>query len=97
MSFLLFKQLNLLIFIYLSIYRYFRGQEVGRVRATDSDGNFITYSLVSGDTNRYFIDNSGVIYVTESLIGNNDNRDSLIVMASDSGNPPRNATASVSL
>ena len=75
--------------------RYFRGQEVGRVQAIDSDGGFLSYSLISGDTNRYFIDNSGAIYLTESLIGTNDNRDGLIVMASDSGTPPRNANISV--
>ena len=70
---------------------------MGAVKATDAESSFVTYNLIGGDTNRYFILNSGMIYVGQSLKGVNDNRDELIVRATDTGIPSRSTNATVSI
>lgn len=68
---------------------------MGRVSANDAESDVLSYSLIGGDTDKYFILNSGVIHVSVSLIALGDSRDELVVMATDSGTPSRNATATV--
>ena len=76
--------------------RYFTGQEIGRVSATDVDGDSVTYSILQGNFQRYFVHGStGVIYLIKSLLGTNLNQDSLVIQATDSGIPGRTRNASV--
>lgn len=73
------------------------GEEVGRVDATDRDNHFIVYSMVGGNTDRYYIDSSsGVIYLSQSLRGINVDKESLIIEATDSGTPSRSTNVTVS-
>lgn len=64
--------------------------------ATDKDGDFVTYRIVSGDVDRYFIDSSGIIYLIHSLRGTRDDSNRLIVTATDTGSPSRSRNATVS-
>lgn len=77
--------------------RYQFGAEVGRIEATDADGDVISYSLIGGDTAKYFILNSGMLHVAQSLTGLNDARDDLVVLATDSGTPRRSTNVTVCL
>lgn len=96
---LLGVQVNLLPWWYehqLLFARYYTGQEIGQVEAADADGDVITYTI-SGSSRRYFVDNSGVVYLIQSLGATTDIRNEFIVTATDNGTPSRSTNITVCL
>lgn len=73
------------------------GQVVGNISATDRDGDIISYVIVTGNSQRYFINNQGTIYLIQSLQGTTETRDQLTVAAVDSGSPSRQQNVSVTI